>query len=285
MSFAEGLLKPLVAEMSSGLGSLWGLKLTDVLKSPSEYSAAGDNFMNTVSSTVVQPVAAVVLTVLFMLELNRVLLVTDGDGDTRLRMSLFTLLKFGVIKVFFDMAPTVMKAIYGVLSGIATEANKLLTPPEGVNSPAVDAFFEAANKLDWLGQTILVVIMLFAWLVHKGAVLLALGLVVMRFIKIYIYGSFAPMPMAFLASQETRPWGLNFLRSYGAAVLQGFVLVMAFGIYQHVSSGWASNALSTLSDKSMTAALSIGSFYMFMGVALGMTIAGSGKIANELLGA
>lgn len=285
MSFAEDLLKPLVAEMSSGLGSLWGLKLTDVLKSPSEYSAAGDNFMNTVSSTVVQPVAAVVLTVLFMLELNRVLLVTDGDGDTRLRMSLFTLLKFGVIKVFFDMAPTVMKAIYGVLSGIATEANKLLTPPEGVNSPAVDAFFEAANKLDWLGQTILVVIMLFAWLVHKGAVLLALGLVVMRFIKIYIYGSFAPMPMAFLASQETRPWGLNFLRSYGAAVLQGFVLVMAFGIYQHVSSGWASNALSTLSDKSMTAALSIGSFYMFMGVALGMTIAGSGKIANELLGA
>lgn len=285
MSFAEDLLKPLVAEMSSGLGSLWGLNLTDVLKSPSEYSAAGDNFMNTVSSTVVQPVAAVVLTVLFMLELNRVLLVTDGDGDTRLRMSLFTLLKFGVIKVFFDMAPTVMKAIYGVLSGIATEANKLLTPPEGVNSPAVDAFFEAANKLDWLGQTILVVIMLFAWLVHKGAVLLALGLVVMRFIKIYIYGSFAPMPMAFLASQETRPWGLNFLRSYGAAVLQGFVLVMAFGIYQHVSSGWASNALSTLSDKSMTAALSIGSFYMFMGVALGMTIAGSGKIANELLGA
>lgn len=285
MSFAEDLLKPLVTEMSSGLGSLWGLKLTDVLKSPSEYSAAGDNFMNTVSSTVVQPVAAVVLTVLFMLELNRVLLVTDGDGDTRLRMSLFTLLKFGVIKVFFDMAPTVMKAIYGVLSGIATEANKLLTPPEGVNSPAVDAFFEAANKLDWLGQTILVVIMLFAWLVHKGAVLLALGLVVMRFIKIYIYGSFAPMPMAFLASQETRPWGLNFLRSYGAAVLQGFVLVMAFGIYQHVSSGWASNALSTLSDKSMTAALSIGSFYMFMGVALGMTIAGSGKIANELLGA
>ena len=285
MSFAEDLLKPLVAEMSSGLGSLWGLKLTDVLKSPSEYSAAGDNFMNTVSSTVVQPVAAVVLTVLFMLGLNRVLLVTDGDGDTRLRMSLFTLLKFGVIKVFFDMAPTVMKAIYGVLSGIATEANKLLTPPEGVNSPAVDAFFEAANKLDWLGQTILVVIMLFAWLVHKGAVLLALGLVVMRFIKIYIYGSFAPMPMAFLASQETRPWGLNFLRSYGAAVLQGFVLVMAFGIYQHVSSGWASNALSTLSDKSMTAALSIGSFYMFMGVALGMTIAGSGKIANELLGA
>lgn len=285
MSFAEDLLKPLVAEMSSGLGSLWGLKLTDVLKSPSEYSAAGDNFMNTVSSTVVQPVAAVVLTVLFMLELNRVLLVTDGDGDTRLRMSLFTLRKFGVIKVFFDMAPTVMKAIYGVLSGIATEANKLLTPPEGVNSPAVDAFFEAANKLDWLGQTILVVIMLFAWLVHKGAVLLALGLVVMRFIKIYIYGSFAPMPMAFLASQETRPWGLNFLRSYGAAVLQGFVLVMAFGIYQHVSSGWASNALSTLSDKSMTAALSIGSFYMFMGVALGMTIAGSGKIANELLGA
>lgn len=285
MSFAEDLLKPLVEEMSSGLGSLWGLSLTDVLKSPSEYSTAGDNFMNTVSSTVVQPVAAVVLTVLFMLELNRVLLVTDGDGDTRLRMSLFTLLKFGVIKVFFDMAPTVMKAIYGILSDIATQANNLLTPPEGVGNPAVDAFFESANKLDWLGQTILVVIMLFAWLVHKGAVLLALGLVVMRFIKIYIYGSFAPMPMAFLASQETRPWGLNFLRSYGAAVLQGFVLVMAFGIYQHVSSGWAANALSTLSDHSMTAALSIGSFYMFMGVALGMTIAGSGKIANELLGA
>ena len=285
MSLADDLLRPLVNDMSGGLGSFFGLNLTDVLKSPEDYSSKGAELMTTVSSTVVQPVATIVLAVLFMLELNRVLLVTDGDGDTRLRISFFTLAKFGAIKAFFDLTPTVMKAIYGVLSDIASQANALLTPEPGGSNPSVDSFMEAAEKMDWLGKTILVVVLFFAWLIHKGAVLIALGLVVMRFIKIYIYGSFAPMPMAFLATPETRTWGLNFLRTYGAAVLQGFVLVMAFGVYQKVSADWAGNALANLDSNSFKAALSIGSFYMFMGVALGMTVAGSGKIANELLGA
>ena len=285
MSLGDDVLRPLVQDMSNGLASFFGLNLTDVLKSPEDYSPAGAKLMTAVSSTVVQPVAAVVLAVLFMVELNRVLLVTDGDGDTRLRMSYFTLAKFGVIKVFFDLTPIVMKAIYGVLSDAASQANALLAPPPGGSTPSVDAFIAAAEKMDWLGKTVLVVVLFFAWLIHKGAVLIALGLVVMRFIKIYIYGSFAPMPLAFLATPETRTWGLNFLRTYGATVLQGFVLVMAFGVYQQVSNGWATTALSNLDGNSFVAALSIGSFYMFMGVALGMTVAGSGKIASELLGA
>ena len=274
----------MVEDMSNGVGSLFGLSLTDMLKSPSEYSSGTSDLMGTIASTVVLPVATVFLAVLCTIELNKVLLVAEGDGETRLRVIMFTLIKFGAVKVIFDISPTVMSAIYQVLAELASETNKLLVVEEPKGRQAVDDFINATGNLDWLGQAILLVFMLFALLVHKGAVLVGLGLVVIRFVKIYIYGAFAPIPLSFLVSQDTRQWGLNFLRSYAAVALQGFVMVVAFGIFQYVSKGWGVNALSSPPGNSMAAALSIGTYYMFMGVVLGMTLAGSGRLANELLG-
>ena len=282
MDFKD-LLRPIVEEMSGGLGSLFGLSLTDMLKSPSEYSEATATLMGTITSTVILPTATVFLTVLCVVELNKVLLVADGDGETRLRVIIFTLIKFGVIKAIFDMSPLIMGAIYQIFAEFASGANALLSSSDA-GRQSVDAFIDATGNLDWLGQAILIVFMLFALLVNKGAVLIGLGLVVIRFVKLYIYGAFAPIPLSFLATQETRSLGLNFLPNDGAVALQGFVMVLGFAIFQSLSTSWGASALSELPDNSMAAALSIGTYYMFMGVVLGMTLAGSGRLANELLG-
>ena len=82
----------------------------------------------------------------------------------------------------------------------------------------------------------------------------------------------------------TRQFGIGFLRNYGAVVLQAFVLVLAFAIYQTLSSGWAGEAFANLSDDPVAAALQVGASYIFMGVVMSMIVLGSGRIASEIIG-
>lgn len=284
MSFARDILWPMLEDMSSGIGSFFGLEISDVLKSPEEYSGDTAALMDTIAATVVQPVATMVLVVLFTLELSRVATRADGDGEVFIKTAFFTLVKFALLKFVFDNSRLIVGGIYSLFSDMATKANLATISVAGVDESAATQFLDSVDQMDWLGQTLLIILMLIAWLVNKGAVIAALALVVVRFVKIYIYTAFAPMPMAFFATQDTRPFAIGYLRNYGAAVLQSLVLVLSFAIYQAVSVGWAAKAFDNLNENAVSAALSIGGNYIFMGVVMAMVVLGSGRIASELLG-
>lgn len=284
MSFATDILWPVIQDMGRGLGSFMGLNLTDVLKSPQEFSPETTSLMGTISTLVVQPVAITVLVVLFVMELWRISMRVEGDSESFLKIAFFTLVKFALVKWAFDNTATIMNGLYQVFAGMAVEANITVSQSPVVDQATVTAFLDSVDRMDWLGQTLMVVLMLIAWLVNKGAVIMALALVVMRFVKLYIFTAFAPMPLAFFASQETRSFAIGFLRNFAATVLQALVLVLAFAVYQAISAGWAARAFDDLDENAVMAALSIGGNYIFMGVVLGMVMFGSGRIANELLG-
>ena len=288
-AWTDTILRPILADLSSGLGSMFGLSMATVLESP---EAWGDNhdataqvagYVSTISTALMETAAAVVLVILFLLEMHRVMLMTDGDGDTKLRMSVFTWVKFGVVWAVFHQTPAILAAIYQFGTSVASETNKLFTSDVWPDRD-FDEFLGAVKDLDWLGQTVLVVLMLLAWLINKGAVLGGFALVVMRFIKLYIYGAFAPVPMAMMVSDHTRSFGIGFIKNYAATVLQSFVLVILFGIYTVLTTRWAGAAMTGLPEGGVAAAVSLGGKFIFMGILLGMLVMGSGKIANELLG-
>ena len=284
MSFATDILWPVIQDMGTGLGSFMGLNLTDVLRTPQDFSPQTASLMSTISVLVVQPVATTVLVVLFVMELWRISMRVEGDSESFLKIAFFTLVKFALVKWAFDNTATIMGGLYQLFADMAVDANITVTQAAAVDQTTVTAFLDSVDRMDWLGQTLLVVLMLLAWLVNKGAVIIALALVVMRFVKLYIFTAFAPMPMAFFASQETRSFAIGFLRNFAATVLQALVLVLAFAIYHAISDGWAARAFEDLDENAVAAALSIGGNYIFMGVVLGMVMFGSGRIANELLG-
>lgn len=284
MSFARDVLEPILRDMSGGLGSMFGLNLTDVLQSPEEYSALTAALMVTISDTIVMPAATLILVVLFMLELVRIGMRTDGDGETFAKTAFFTLVKFVMLKLIFESTHVVMQGIYALFAEMASQANTITAVTTGVGSDQLNGFLTSVDDMDWLGQTVLIIFMLLAWLVNKGAMIAALALVVVRFVKLYIFAAFAPAPIAMFATQETRTFGVGFLRNYAAIVLQALVLVLAFAIYQTVTSTWAGSAFANLDGNAVTAALSISGSFIMMGVVLGMVVLGSGRIASELLG-
>jgi hypothetical protein len=280
----KDIVEPILKDMSGGLGSVFGVKLTDVLKTPAQFSPSGASLADAIATTVVMPVAATILVVLCMLELSRMAVQTDGDGEVFTKRAIFTLVKFGLVFAFFRIWPRVMAAIYGVFAELATKANGLVSTSTAVSATSMEGFLETLDDMDWLGQTIIVVTLLIAWVVNKIAIIAALALVVQRFVKLFVFSAFAPMPFSFFAEEHTRSWGLGFLRNYGATVLQSLVLVLAFALYQAMTQGWANQAFNDLDENATAAALSIGASFIFLGVLLGTIVLGSGRLANELLG-
>lgn len=291
MSFRDDVIAPLINDMMSGVGdlNLFGMSLADVLKAPSELSwgAGADSGIKAMAAATVSPVASVVLVTLAYVELNRTLALSEADGESRFRQSLATVLKILLCIVLLEWAPQVLEAILQVTADMAADANAAMqtaladkTRDGGDN---ISAFLDSIDKLDWIGQAVLVIILLFAWLINKAAVLIALGLIVIRFVKLMIYTGFSPIAASFMVSSDTRPWGLGFLKKYISVALQAFVMVLAFGLYQMVSLSYGINKL-TLGNGSIADALVIGVYFMFMGVILGMIVAGTGRIADELMG-
>ena len=291
MSFRDDVIAPLINDMMSGVGdlNLFGMSLADVLKAPSELSwgAGADSGIKAMAAATVSPVASVVLVTLAYVELNRTLALSEADGESRFRQSLATVLKILLCIVLLEWAPQVLEAILQVTADMAADANAAMqtaladkTRDGGDN---ISAFLDSIDKLDWIGQAVLVIILLFAWLINKAAVLIALGLIVIRFVKLMIYTGFSPIAASFMVSSDTRPWGLGFLKKYISVALQAFVMVLAFGLYQMVSLSYGINKL-TLGNGSIADALVIGVYFMFMGVILGMIVSGTGRIADELMG-
>ena len=291
MSFRDDVIAPLINDMMSGVGdlNLFGMSLSDVLQAPSEVSwgADADSGIKAMAAATVSPVASVVLVTLAYVELNRTLALSEADGESRFRQSLVTVLKILLCIVLLEWAPQVLEAILQVTADMASDANAAmqtaLAEKTKDGSDNISAFLDSIDNLDWIGQAVLVIILLFAWLINKAAVLIALGLIVIRFVKLMIYTGFSPIAASFMVSSDTRSWGLGFLKKYISVALQAFVMVLAFGLYQMISLSYGINKL-TLGGGSIADALVIGVYFMFMGVILGMIVAGTGRIADELMG-
>ena len=291
MSFRDDVIAPLINDMMSGVSdlNLFGMSLGDVLKAPSEVSwgADADSGIKAMAAATVSPVASVILVTLAYVELNRTLALSEADGESRFRQSIVTVLKIFVCIALLEWAPQVLEAILHVTADMAASADETMRTALGgrtrEGNDNIDSFLDATDNLDWIGKTVLVIILLFAWLINKAAVLIALGLIVIRFVKLMIYTGFSPIAASFMVSSETRSWGLGFLKKFISVALQAFVMVLAFGLYQLVSLSYGINRLS-LGNGSIADALVIGVYFMFMGVILGMIVAGTGRIADELMG-
>lgn len=291
MSFRD-IIEPFITDMLGGIssGGLFGMSLGDILSLPSDLSWGKDanSGVRNMAAATVMPVASTILVVLSYLELNKTLTLSEADGESRLRKSVVSIVAVIMFLILLEYTPQILDMITGIVADLAKAADAAVTASisdssEQASGANLEEFLRAADGLDWIGQTVLVIVLFFAWLVNRGALLIGLGLVVIRFVKMMIYSGFAPIAMAFMVSGETRPWGLGFLKNYISVALQAFVMMLAFGIYRMITLSFGTNVLE-LGKGSIGDALAIGMYFMFMGVVLGMTLAGTGRIANELLG-
>ncbi|MDO5066344.1 MAG: type IV secretion system protein [Propionibacteriaceae bacterium] len=284
LSWATEILEPILNSLADG--KIFGLDVKFVLTDPSTENPEVWALVSQVSAALISSVAAVMCVIMCSIDLQRVTLMTDGEGETKTKAIVFTVVKFGVVWAIFHQAPGILFDIWKMGNEIATKVSEQLAPGTGTYDldEQRQVFLDSVKDLDWLGQTLLVVLMLIAWLVNKGAVLGCVAVAVVRLMKIYLFTAWCPVPMALLASEHGRSFGIGFLRNYSKTILQAFVLLLSFGIYGLLSSKWADKIMEMDMSQGVEAALQIGAVYIFMGIVLCMIVMGSEKLASELVG-
>lgn len=211
---------------------------TQVGLTPQAWNGGIFNMVQSLSETVILPIAGVILA--FVMTLELIQLVTDKnnlhDVDTWLFFRwafktacaiLIVTNTWNIVMGVFDVAQSVVASASGIISG--TTSIDLATAV-----PDMEAQLEAMELGPLLGlwvQSIFIGITM--WALSICIFLITFG----RMIEIYLVTSVAPIPMAAMLGKEFGGMGQNYLKSLFALGFQGFLIMVCVAIYAVLVQG------------------------------------------------
>lgn len=231
VDFIVGILN----DIGSGVGDDI---IAQLLKTPAQYSSEMYELSLSVARTAVKPVASTILAIMCVLEIARVS--TRADGDRELGVKLIAMAMFKLVLVFTaaQHCELMLKAIdeigQSVMNGIHTAA-----PTTGTAAGAGlgDSMRSAIESAGPFGQIPCLILLIIPFLVSKGATIVVTVVVLLRFVQIYMLTAFNPLPIAFIAQEETRQWGINYFKQYASVVFQCATLYLAILMYRTLVGG------------------------------------------------
>ena len=231
VDFIVGILN----DIGSGVGDDI---IAQLLKTPAQYRSEMYELSLSVARTAVKPVASTILAIMCVLEIARVS--TRADGDRELGVKLIAMAMFKLVLVFTaaQHCELMLKAIdeigQSVMNGIHTAA-----PTTGTAAGAGlgDSMRSAIESAGPFGQIPCLILLIIPFLVSKGATIVVTVVVLLRFVQIYMLTAFNPLPIAFIAQEETRQWGINYFKQYASAVFQCATLYLAILMYRTLVGG------------------------------------------------
>lgn len=185
---------------------------------------------------VVRPTSTIILSLLFVIELASITQKVDADSEVGMKLLGTTFLKFALCKVVFDNVGTILVTISSITTGWSARAAGAIGTTSVSTNFNVDQFLGALDSEDFLVKGIAAILIVVGWLFAKIPVFAMIAMLVTRFIKVQCFSVAAPLPMSFLPHQESRMIGIGFLKNYGAACLQLFVITLVVPLFGIMTS-------------------------------------------------
>lgn len=212
--------------------------IAQLLKTPAQYSSEMYELSLTVARSAVKPIASTILAIMCVLEIARVSTRADGDRELGVRLIAMAMFKLVLVFTAAQHCELMLKAIdeigQSVMNGIHTAA-----PTTGTAAGAGlgDSMRSAIESAGPFGQIPCLILLIIPFLVSKGATIVVTVVVLLRFVQIYMLTAFNPLPIAFIAQEETRQWGINYFKQYASAVFQCATLYLAILMYRTLVGG------------------------------------------------
>ena len=211
---------------------------TQVGMTPQAWNGGIFSMVQTLSDTVILPIAGVILA--FTMTLELIQLITDKnnlhDVDTWMffRWSFKTACAilivtntWNIVMGVFDVAQSVVASASGVISGTASIDLATIVPDMQTQLEAM----ELGPLLGLWVQSMFIGITM--WALTICIFLITFG----RMIEIYLVTSVAPIPMAAMLGKEFGGMGQNYLKSLFALGFQGFLIMVCVAIYAVLVQG------------------------------------------------
>lgn len=215
---------------------------TQVGLTPQAWNGGIFNMVRNLSTTVILPIAGIILTLVMTLELIQMLTERNNLNDVDTWMFFKWIFKsacavlivsntWNIVMAVFDVSQSVVHSASGVISGTTSIDMTTILPDLQTTLEAMDL----GPLLGLWVQSFFVGITM--WALTICIFVITFG----RMIEIYLVTSVAPIPMAAMMGKEWGGMGQNYLRSLFALGFQAFLIMICVAIYavlvQNIGTG------------------------------------------------
>lgn len=273
----------LIIDMLNALGSGPVGNFSDLMKSPEGYNSSLYAAAVALHNTAVKPITAVVLSIMIVLMLTHHSTKIQEDGQLGVRIIAATMLKAALVIIVAQQAINILAAIDSIAVDLAVGASQVsggtaATAPNLGDQMSGDV--KGAPLTDKLGM---LVVLFVPFLVSKVVGVLAIVLIFVRFIQLYIMTSFASLPLAFLAHDETKGMAVGYLKRYASVALTGVVIIIALRFYQVIVADWLTTNTEVGGNMIKFVVQNFGQFFVAP-LVLAFLMFGASQIAKSLVG-
>jgi hypothetical protein len=224
----EGSLSSMFSDVNEKVSTI----ATQVGTTPQGWNMNIFSMIQTLSETVVLPIAGIVITYVLVAEL--ISSIADKNSLHDIDTWVFFKWFFKAWVAIFIVAHTfdITMAIFDVGQYVVSSASGVISDDTNIDIDAtMDTFRASMDAMEIPELLLLTVETMLVSLCMKIMGVVITVILFGRMIEIYLTCSVAPIPLATMANREWGQIGNNYLRSLFALAFQGFFLMVCVGIY------------------------------------------------------
>ena len=210
-----------------------GTIAAEVSQTPGTWNAAIFGIVQSLSTTVILPIAGAVVSFVLCSELISLVVDRNNFHDLDTGFLFRYLFKACLAVVLLSHTTDIVMGIFDIGSMLVSSAGSVITGETSINvqSELMDIFSGSLKSMEMGDLFILAIETGLASLGMRIMALLITVVLYMRMMEIYLYISVAPLPMSMLMNREWGAVGTNYIRGLAALALQGFFIMVCVGIY------------------------------------------------------
>ena len=227
-----GMVTSNLTTMFTDVNEKTGEIATQVGMTPQGWNSSIYNMVQSLSNSVIVPIAGIIITMVLCYELISMLTERNNLHDVDTWMFFKYFFKMWVAVFLVSNTWTITMAVFDVGQSVVNSAAGTISGSATIDISSFTSTINTTMESMELGELFVLMLETFI-LSFCMKVMSVLIMVIMfgRMIEIYLYTSVAPIPFATMSNREWGQMGTNYFRGLFALAFQAFLMMVCVGIY------------------------------------------------------
>ena len=227
-----GMVTSNLTTMFTDVNEKTGEIATQVGMTPQGWNSSIYNMVQSLSNSVIVPIAGIIITMVLCYELISMLTERNNLHDVDTWMFFKYFFKMWVSVFLVSNTWTITMAVFDVGQSVVNSAAGTISGSTAIDISSFTSTISTTMESMELGELFVLMLETFI-LSFCMKVMSVLIMVIMfgRMIEIYLYTSVAPIPFATMSNREWGQMGSNYFRGLFALAFQAFLMMVCVGIY------------------------------------------------------
>ena len=227
-----GMVTSNLTTMFTDVNEKTGEIATQVGMTPQGWNSSIYNMVQSLSNSVIVPIAGIIITMVLCYELISMLTERNNLHDVDTWMFFKYFFKMWVAVFLVSNTWTITMAVFDVGQSVVNSAAGTISGSTTIDISSFTSTLNTTMESMELGELFVLMLETFI-LSFCMKVMSVLIMVIMfgRMIEIYLYTSVAPIPFATMSNREWGQMGTNYFRGLFALAFQAFLMMVCVGIY------------------------------------------------------